>query len=69
MDLGSELGQNEEIKNLLMKHGDEIQPTAPDAFHQNPPAERPHETIGDTIQSMLEGTDLLETFLSHVLYH
>eukprot|EP00957_Ditylum_brightwellii_P055930 4237964-Ditylum_brightwellii.AAC.1 len=47
MDLGSELGRNVEIKKLLTKHGYDIYPTGSDAFHQNSPGERPHETIGD----------------------
>eukprot|EP00957_Ditylum_brightwellii_P031447 2384419-Ditylum_brightwellii.AAC.1 len=45
MDLGSELGQNEDGKTLLIKHGYDIQPTGPDALYQNSPAERLHETI------------------------
>eukprot|EP00957_Ditylum_brightwellii_P059124 4485975-Ditylum_brightwellii.AAC.1 len=39
MDLGSELGQNEDIKTLLIKYGYGIQPTRPDALYQNFPAE------------------------------
>eukprot|EP00957_Ditylum_brightwellii_P056081 4250716-Ditylum_brightwellii.AAC.1 len=51
IDLGSELGQNEDVKTLIIKHGYDIQPTRPDALYQNSPAERPHETIGNAIRS------------------
>ena len=52
MDLGSELGQNEDIKALLIKHGYDIKPTAPDASYQNSPAEQPHEAIGNARNSI-----------------
>eukprot|EP00957_Ditylum_brightwellii_P121180 9241990-Ditylum_brightwellii.AAC.1 len=50
MDLGSELGRNEDVKALLIKHRYNIQPTAPDASYQNSSAEQPHETIGNAIR-------------------
>eukprot|EP00957_Ditylum_brightwellii_P060328 4581430-Ditylum_brightwellii.AAC.1 len=49
MDLGSDLGRNEEVRKLLMKHGYDIRPTAPDASHQNTSTEWPHGMIGDAI--------------------
>jgi hypothetical protein len=55
MDLGSELGRSNEVLNLLEKHGYEIRPTAPEASYQNAPAERPHQTIGNMLRTMLDG--------------
>eukprot|EP00957_Ditylum_brightwellii_P201747 15327059-Ditylum_brightwellii.AAC.1 len=52
-----------------MKHGYDIKATTPDACHQNAPAKQPHETIEDTIRSMLEGSGLPKQFWSHALYH
>eukprot|EP00957_Ditylum_brightwellii_P133159 10152848-Ditylum_brightwellii.AAC.1 len=60
MELGSELGRNVEVKKLLTKHGYDIQPTGPEVSHQNSPGERPHETIGDAVRTMLEGSGLAE---------
>eukprot|EP00957_Ditylum_brightwellii_P184847 14078488-Ditylum_brightwellii.AAC.2 len=60
MDLGSELGRNVEVKKLLTKHGYDIQPISLDASHQNLPGERPHETIGDAVRTMLEESELVE---------
>eukprot|EP00957_Ditylum_brightwellii_P002262 174189-Ditylum_brightwellii.AAC.1 len=69
MDLSSELGRNIEVKKLLTKHGYDIRPTSPNTSHQSSPGERPHETIGDAVRSMLEGSGLPEKFWSHALYN
>ena len=58
MDLGGELGQSQEVKDLLEKHGYSVRPTAPESSHQNSPAERPHQLIGDAIRSMLHGANV-----------
>eukprot|EP00957_Ditylum_brightwellii_P069421 5270824-Ditylum_brightwellii.AAC.1 len=62
MDLGSELGQNEDVKTLLIKHGYDIQPTRPNASYHNSPAKRLHETIDNTMRSILESAGLPEIF-------
>eukprot|EP00957_Ditylum_brightwellii_P082318 6259568-Ditylum_brightwellii.AAC.1 len=67
MFLGSELGQNEDVKALLIKYGYDIWPTRPDTLYQNSPAEQPHETIGNAIRSMLEGAGLPEILESCII--
>ena len=58
MDQGGELGNSQEIKDLLEKHGFSIRLTAPESSHQNSPAERPHQIIGNAIRSMLHGANM-----------
>ena len=69
MDLGGELGRNLEVQKLFSKHGYDIRPTTPDAFHENSLVERPHQTIGDAMQAMLESASLPLKYWPYALYH
>jgi len=62
MDGGGELGRCREILDTFANFGYQTQLTGPDSSHQNGPAERPHQTIGDALRAMLTGADLRAPF-------
>ena len=68
-DLGSELGRNAAFKSLVAKHGYKLEPTAPGSSFQNSPAERPNETIGDALRTMLHGSNVDMKLWDHVFCH
>ena len=69
MDLGGELAKHTKVCDLLDRHGYSIRPTAPDASWQNSPGERPHQTIGNTLRSMLHGANLDAKFWPYAFNH
>lgn len=68
-DLGGELGHSPAIVKLFEDAGYHVEPTAPDASHQNAPGERPHQTIGDALRAMLGGADLPAHFWPYAFHH
>jgi hypothetical protein len=58
LDLGGKTGKNPEIQALFLKHGYILEPTGAGASSQNGFDERPHQTIGDTVCTMLLGPKL-----------
>jgi hypothetical protein len=58
MDQGGDLAYNKEINAIILHHGYVVRPTGGDASYQNAPGERPHQTIGYALRTMLHGAGL-----------
>jgi hypothetical protein len=58
MDQGGELAHNKEVNDLVLLHGYVVTPTGGDALHQNDPGERPHQTIGYALRTMLHNNGI-----------
>ena len=58
MDGGGEHGRCREGLDTFANFSYQTQLTGPASSHQNGPAERPHQTIGDALRAMLTGADL-----------
>jgi hypothetical protein len=69
MDQGGELANNKEITALILLHGYVARPTGGDASHQNAPVERPHQTIGHSLRTMLYGAGLPFKFCPYAFHH
>ena len=69
MDGGGELGKSHEIHRTFSNFGYAVELTGPDASHQNGPGERPHQTIGDALRTMLTGANLQPSFWPYAFYH
>jgi hypothetical protein len=69
LDLGGELGNCREVVELFENAGYAVEPTAPSSSHQNGPCERPHQTIGDAIRTMLAGAALSPKFWPYAFHH
>ena len=69
MDGGGELGRSHDVRQVFQQFGYTVQLTGPDASHQNGPAERPHQTIGDALRAMLSGSNLAPSFWPYAFYH
>ena len=69
MDSGGELGKSRDVHRTFTNFGYSVQLTGPDLSHENGPGERPHQTIGDALCSMLSGADLQASFWPYVFYH
>ena len=52
---GGEMARNPAIVSLFDKYGYEVRRTAPDAYHQNSPAEVPHRYIVEAVSYLVEG--------------
>jgi len=46
-----------------------VEPTAPNSSHQNGPGERPHQTIGDAMRTLLGGSGLPPKFWPYAFHH
>jgi hypothetical protein len=62
MDQGGELYNNPKIRALFREFGCDIHPTGADSSHQNGPVERAHETIGNALRTLLNGSNLEPRF-------
>ena len=69
MDGGGELGKCRDIHRTFANFGYSMELTGPDSSHQNGPGERPHQTIGDALRTMLSGADLQPNFWPYAFYH
>ena len=69
MDGGGELGRSRDIRQTFLNFGYTVEVTGPDSSHQNGPGERPHQTIGDALRSMLSGANLQASFWPYAFYH
>ncbi len=69
MDQGGEMARNGEIRQLFERHKYSIRPTAPGASHQNAPAERPIQTIGNALRVMLQGSAQPMKYWPYAFYH
>ena len=69
MDGGGELGKCADVRQTFANFGYTIQDTGPDSSSHNGPGERPHETIGDALRSMLSGANLQASFWPYAFYH
>jgi hypothetical protein len=58
LDQGGELYKNPKIRALFLEYNYDVIPTGADSSHQNAPVERPHQTIGNALCSMLSGANL-----------
>jgi hypothetical protein len=68
MDQGGELFNNPKIRALFREFGYDIRPTGADSSHQNGPVERAHETIGDALRTLLNGSNLDPRFWPYAFY-
>jgi hypothetical protein len=69
VDQGGELYQSNEFKDLCKEYGYVIEPTGADASNQNAPVERPHQTIGNALRTMLHGAQLPNCFWPYAFDH
>jgi hypothetical protein len=69
MDGGGELGKSRDVHRTFSNFGYTVELTGPDSSHQNGPGERPHQTIGDALRSMLSGANLQSSFWPYAFYH
>ena len=69
MDGGGELGKSRDVHRTFTNFGYTVELTGPDSSHQNGPGERPHQTIGDALRSMLSGANLQASFWPYAFYH
>ncbi|KAI2505295.1 Reverse transcriptase (RNA-dependent DNA polymerase) [Fragilaria crotonensis] len=69
MDGGGELGKCRDIHRTFANFGYAVELTGPDSSHQNGPGERPHQTIGDALRTMLSGANLQPNFWPYAFYH
>ncbi|KAI2497911.1 retrotransposon [Fragilaria crotonensis] len=69
MDGGGELGKSRDIRQAFTNFGYTVEVTGPDSSNQNGPGERPHQTIGDALRSMLSGANLQANFWPYAFYH
>ncbi|KAI2508393.1 Retrotransposon gag protein [Fragilaria crotonensis] len=69
MDGGGELGKCRDIHRTFANFGYVVELTGPDSSHQNGPGERPHQTIGDALRTMLSGANLQPNFWPYAFYH
>jgi hypothetical protein len=68
MDQGGELFANPKIRSLFKEFGYDLRPTGADSSHQNGPAERAHQTIGNGLRTLLNGANLDARFWPYA-YH
>lgn len=63
------MANNKEINALVLHHGYVTRPTGGDASHQNAPGERPHQTIGHALRTMLHGAGLPFSYWPYAFDH
>ena len=68
-DQGGELGRSAVVKGTFSKFDYDIQLTGADASHQNGPAERPHQAIGNAMRALLKGASLPAVYWPYAFYH
>ena len=68
-DQGGELAGSEKFNKIANLHGYSIERTAAGSSSQNGIAERPNETIGNTLQTMLMGAGIEDKYWSDALLH
>ena len=68
-DGGGKFGKSEDIRQTFANFGYSVEDTGPDSSHQNGPGERPHETIGDALRSLLSGANLQANFWSYYAFY
>jgi hypothetical protein len=68
MDIGGKTGMNPGINDLLIRHGYVTRPTGAGASNRNPTAERPHQTIANSIKAMLFGANLPPEYWEYTFY-
>jgi hypothetical protein len=54
---------------MVLLHGYVVRPTGGDASHQNATVERPHQTIGHSLRTMLHGAGLPFKFWNYAFHH
>jgi hypothetical protein len=69
LDQGTELGLSPAVNDLFTKFGYKVEHTAPASSVQNAPVERPHQTIGNGIRSLLHGAGLPAKFWPYAFHH
>ena len=68
-DKGGDLQNSLEFRQLILQSNYLLQPTAPDAPHQNGKAERPNQTFRNMMWCLLHGANLPSEFWSFALIH
>ena len=68
-DQGGELSGSKQFQKMLSLHGYTLEATAAGSSSQNGLAERPNETIGNTLRAMLIGAGLPDKYWSDALVH
>ena len=69
LNQGGELSNHPEVWNLFEKKGYSIYPTGADSSNQNGPVERGHQTLANTIRTLLIGANLDIKFWPYAFYH
>jgi hypothetical protein len=69
MDQGGELSNHKEVTALVLLHGYVVRLPGGGASHQNAPAERPHQTIGHSLRTMLHGAGLPFKLWTYAFHH
>ncbi len=66
-DLGGELANSQDFRNLIAAHGYLLETTGPDASSQNGRGERPHRTLANMVRCMLYSASLCAEFWADAL--
>jgi Reverse transcriptase (RNA-dependent DNA polymerase) len=69
MDQGGDLGGSRKVHAIFKKHGYSVQPTAPDAPHQNGKIERINQDIGNALRTLLSGANLVPSLWPYAFHH
>ena len=69
MDLGREMACSKEVAVVISKHGYTLEPTSAASSFQNGIVERPHQTLANMMQSMLNGANMDNSFWADALIH
>jgi hypothetical protein len=68
-DLGGELANSQDFRDLIAKHGYLLETTGPDASSQNGRGERPHRMLANMVRCMLYSASLGAEFWADALVH
>jgi hypothetical protein len=68
LDQGGKLYNNQKVHALFQRFGYAIRPTGADSSHQNGPVEHAHQTIGNTLCTMLIGANLDARFWPYAFH-
>jgi Reverse transcriptase (RNA-dependent DNA polymerase)/GAG-pre-integrase domain len=69
MDQGGDLGGSRKVHAVFKKYGYAVQPTAPDAPHQNGKIERINQDIGNALRTLLSGAALVPSLWPYAFHH